>query len=236
MLCNGAHFFDIATSKNGPNLVSFVHFDLETCFARQRRAIFFHLSSGPASWLRTRLSEPTFRPSWATNHWKKNTVNRDFPTFSRTCIFFLLSLSLLWSYHFCSSPPWLFPPLLFHLSTLSEVWLLNFLRPLQGILVLSTDIHCIITSKPSHINHVHSYPCIFWMVNTGENSFKKIKKTDAIRSPRLYKWCPMMSHVVSQRNQQFLQRIQATKFWVWKSYCGWKTSCTSGYRDSYETR
>ena len=33
------------------------------------------------------------RPSGATNHWK-NTVNRDFPTFSRTCIFFF-SLFLL---------------------------------------------------------------------------------------------------------------------------------------------
>ena len=41
-----------------------------------------------------RFSEPTCRPSGATNHWK-NTVNRDFPTFSRICIFFLLTLSLL---------------------------------------------------------------------------------------------------------------------------------------------
>ena len=48
-----------------------------------------------ASWLRTRrFSEPTFRPSGATNHWK-NTVFRDFPTFSRICIFFLLTFSLL---------------------------------------------------------------------------------------------------------------------------------------------
>ena len=45
-----------------------------------------------ASWLRTRrFSEPTFRPSGATNHWK-NTVFRDFPTFSRIFIFFLLTL------------------------------------------------------------------------------------------------------------------------------------------------
>ena len=40
-----AHFFDIATSKSGPRLVCFVHFDLEMCFATQRRAV-FHLSSG----------------------------------------------------------------------------------------------------------------------------------------------------------------------------------------------
>ena len=124
------------------------------CFAPQRRALFrhlnfqkwsgagvfytfwlgnvfraratFHLSSGQM-WLRTRrFSEPSFRPSGATNHWK-NAVFRDFPTFWRTCIFFLLTLSLLWSSLFCSSPLWLFPPLLFHLSILSEVWLLNFL-------------------------------------------------------------------------------------------------------------
>ena len=46
-----------------------------------------------ASWLRTRrFSEPTFRPSGAPNHWK-NTVFRNFPTFSRISIFFLLTLS-----------------------------------------------------------------------------------------------------------------------------------------------
>ena len=42
---NGVHFFDISTAKSGPHLVCFVHFDLEMCFAPQRRAI-FHLSSG----------------------------------------------------------------------------------------------------------------------------------------------------------------------------------------------
>ena len=40
------------------------------------------------TWLRTRrFSEPTFRPSGATNHWK-NTVSRNFPTLSCTCIFY----------------------------------------------------------------------------------------------------------------------------------------------------
>ena len=41
---NGVHFFDIWTSKSGPNLVCFVHFDLETCFAPQWRACFRHLN------------------------------------------------------------------------------------------------------------------------------------------------------------------------------------------------
>ena len=49
-----------------------------------------------------------------------------FLPFSRTCIFFLFILSLLWSSLFCSSPLWRFPPLLYHLSILPEVWLLNF--------------------------------------------------------------------------------------------------------------
>ena len=149
---NGLHFFDIATSKSGPTLRCFVHFDFEMCFVPQRRALFRHLNcqkwsengvfctfslrnvlraptactfstsqlpkvvrtwcvlyiltwkcasrhngvqffiSHLASWLRTRrFSEPTFRPSGAPNHWK-NTVFRDFPNFSRICIFFLLTL------------------------------------------------------------------------------------------------------------------------------------------------
>ena len=39
---NGVHFFNISTSKSGPRMVCFVHFDLETCFAPQRRALFRH--------------------------------------------------------------------------------------------------------------------------------------------------------------------------------------------------
>ena len=83
-----------------------------------------------ASWLRTRrFSEPTFRPSGAPNHWK-NTVFPDFPTFSRICIFFLLTLSLLLLslLIFLFSLPRDLPCSAFHLSILSEVWLLNFLR------------------------------------------------------------------------------------------------------------
>ena len=190
VLCatTGVHFFDIATSKSGPDLVCFVHFDLEMCFAPQRRALFRHRNfqkwsnngvfctfwlgnvlrattactfltsqlpkvvrdrqfltlltskcasrhngaqffiAPVASWLCTRrFSEPTFRPSGATTHWK-NTVFRDFPTFSRICIFCLLTLSLLIFslLIFLFSLP--LPCSAFHLSILSEVWLLNFLR------------------------------------------------------------------------------------------------------------
>ena len=122
------------------------------CFAPQRRALFRHLNyqkwsgaevfctfwlrnvlrassrhngvqffiSHLASWLRTRrFSEPTFRPSCATNH-RKNAVFRDFPTFSRI----FLSSTLLF--------PLTLPISAFHLSALSEVWLLNFLRLSQS--------------------------------------------------------------------------------------------------------
>ena len=48
---NGVHFFDISTSKSGPDLRCFVHFHLEMCFAPQWRALFQHLNfqkwSGP---------------------------------------------------------------------------------------------------------------------------------------------------------------------------------------------
>ena len=95
------------------------------CASRHNRVHFFisHL----ASWVRTRrFSEPTFRPSGATNHWK-NTVNRDFPTFSRICIFFLLTLSLLIFSLLIFSLLTLLTSA-FQLSILSEVSLLNFLR------------------------------------------------------------------------------------------------------------
>ena len=41
---NGVHFFHISTDKSGPELVWFVHFDFEMCFAPQRRALFRHLN------------------------------------------------------------------------------------------------------------------------------------------------------------------------------------------------
>ena len=125
-LChNGVHFFDIPTSKSAPRPRCFVHLDLQMCFAPQRRAIVPLLSGQLAP--HPPFSEPTFRPSGATNHWK-NTVFRDFPTFSRICIFFLLTLSLLLFFLliFLFSLP--LPCSAFHLSILSEVWLLNFLR------------------------------------------------------------------------------------------------------------
>ena len=170
---NGMHFFDISTSKSAPNPSVFYTFDLEMCFAPQRRALVRHRNfqkcsdaevfctfwlgnvlrattactfstsqllkvlrswgalyiltskcasrhnrvqffiSHLAGWLRTRrFSEPIFQPSGATNHWK-NAVFRDFPTFSRTWIFFLLRLSLFGSSFFFSSLLWLFPSLLF---------------------------------------------------------------------------------------------------------------------------
>ena len=74
---NGVHFFDILTSKSGPTMV-FSTFWLRNVLRATRACTFFisHL----AKWLRTRrFSEPTFRPSGATNHWKnieKHSVSR----------------------------------------------------------------------------------------------------------------------------------------------------------------
>ena len=109
----------------------FCHFDFEMCFAPQRGGTFFTSQlptvvrtscalciltwtcasrhngvqlfiSHLARWLCTRrFSEPTFRPSGATNHWK-NTAFRDFATFSRTCIFCLMTLCLPWYSFFFS--------------------------------------------------------------------------------------------------------------------------------------
>ena len=143
-------------SENG---VFFVHFDFEICFAPQRRALFRHLNCQkwsdngafctfslanvlcattacnfsslicPAGSAPAALASLLFDPP-EPQIIGKNGVFRDFPTFSRTWIFFLLRLSLSWSSFFFSSLRWLFH-LCFssvHVSMLSEVWLLNFLR------------------------------------------------------------------------------------------------------------
>ena len=119
---NGLHFFNISTSKSRPNPTCFdtslpnvlrattactfstsqlpralrdrcvLTLFTSTCASRHNGVHFFisHLPRCPCT---RRFSEPTFRPSGATKHWK-NTVFRDFPTFSRTCIFFLLTFSI----------------------------------------------------------------------------------------------------------------------------------------------
>ena len=75
------------------------------CASRHKGVQFF--MSHLASYLRTRrFSEPTFRLSGATKHWK-NTVFRDFPTFSRTCIFSLLTFFASSLLHLLSSHFWL---------------------------------------------------------------------------------------------------------------------------------
>ena len=94
---NGVHFFDIATSKVVRTCC--VLYMLTAKCASRHNGVISHL----ASWLRTRrFSEPTFRPSGLRSHksQEKHSVSRlsvfhDVPTFSRTCIFFLLILSLL---------------------------------------------------------------------------------------------------------------------------------------------
>ncbi len=64
------------------------------CASRHSGVQFF--LSALSSYLRTRrFSEPTFRPSRHTNHWK-NTAIRDFPNVSRGWIFFLLTFAQLY--------------------------------------------------------------------------------------------------------------------------------------------
>ena len=97
--------------KSAPNPSSFYTFDIKMCFAPQGRALFEHLifqkcsdngvcctfllqrcalfrhlGSAPAA-----LASLLFDPPGPIG---KNTVFRDFSTFSRACIFFLLTLSL----------------------------------------------------------------------------------------------------------------------------------------------
>ena len=125
------------------NLVYFVHFDFEMCFAPQRCAT-FHILSGHMA-----LHPPLKRAYFSTLRSHKSLektqwIGTFLPFRAPESSFFWLFLSsllfsslrfsslLFASLRFASllfsSLLWLFPPLLFHLSILSEVWLLNFLR------------------------------------------------------------------------------------------------------------
>ena len=176
---NGVHFFYISTAKSGPHLVCLVHFDLEMCFAPQRRALFRHLNcqkwSAPgvlctfwlgnvlrattactlstsqlpkvvrtwcalyiltwkcasrhngvqffisrlASWLRTRrFSELLFDPPEPQIIRKTQCFATFLPFHASAYFFFLLFFLLI----FLFSLP--LPCSAFHLSILSEVWLL----------------------------------------------------------------------------------------------------------------
>ena len=154
---NGVHFFDISTSKSGPTLRCFVHFDFEMCFAPQWRALFRHLNfqkwSGAGVlctfWLRNVLRATTacnfssliwpngsttaalasllFDPPEPQIIWKTQCFATILPVRASASSFFwlflfsdLLSSTLLFSLTL--------PISAFHLSILSEVGLLNFLR------------------------------------------------------------------------------------------------------------
>ena len=154
---NGVHFFDISTSKSGPTLVCFVHFDFEMCFAPQRRALVRHLNfqkrSGPGVfctfWLRNVLRATT-ACNFSSLIWPDGSAPAALASLlfdppkpqiigKTQCFATFLPFRAPGSSFFCSSLFYssLFYSILFsltlsisafHLSMLSEVWLLNFLR------------------------------------------------------------------------------------------------------------
>ena len=119
---NAVHFFVISTSKTAPNPSVFILLPnllrattpctfltsqlpkvVRRCgvlylftskLASRHNGVQLFISHLPRCLRTRRFSEPTSQPSGATKP-RKNTVFRDFPTFSRTCIFFLLIFSLL---------------------------------------------------------------------------------------------------------------------------------------------
>ena len=200
---NGVHFFDISTSKSGPNMVCFVHVDFKMCFAPQRHALFRHLNFQKWS------KHGVLCAFWLWNLLRATTACSfsisQLPKVARTwCILYILTCKsttactcsfLIWpdgsapaalasllfnppepqiigkTQSFATFLPfrasassffWLFlfydllsstllfsltlPISAFHLSILSEVWLLNFLR--SFILNLHIYIYIWITISP----------------------------------------------------------------------------------------
>ena len=87
---NGVHFCDISTSKSAQSLP-------------RHSGVHFFISHLPR-WLRTRrFSEPTFHPPEPQIILEKHSVSPLFYLLAHLHIFFLLTLSLLWSSFFFSS-------------------------------------------------------------------------------------------------------------------------------------
>ena len=177
---NGVHFFDIWTSKRGPTLRCFVHFNLEMCFAPQRRALFRHLNFQKWSdngvfytfWLRNVLrattacnfssliwpagSAPAALASLLLDPPEPQIIGKTqcFATFlpfrASASSFFLLFFLLI----FLFSLP--LPCSAFHLSILSEVWLLNFLR-LSPHYICDRDICESIQTPPPGADFSHGF-------------------------------------------------------------------------------
>ena len=74
----GVHFLDISTAKSGPDLVCFVHFDFEICFAPQRRALFRHRN------FQKRSDAEVFCTFWLANVLRATTACN----FSLSCLLF----------------------------------------------------------------------------------------------------------------------------------------------------
>ena len=167
---NGVHFFDIATSKSGPTLVCFVHFDFEIWFAPQRRAFFRHLNFQKWSQREvflalslTHVLRATTACTFSSLIWPDGSApaalasllfdppepqiigkTECFATFlpfraSASSFFWLFLFSDLLSSSRLFSLP--LPISAFHLSILSEVWLLKFLRQLYIIIYIYIYIH-----------------------------------------------------------------------------------------------
>ena len=147
---NGVHFFDISTSKSGPTMVCFVHFDLEMCFAPQRRAI-FHLiwpaGSAPAA-----LASLLFDPPEPQIIGKTQCFATFLPFHASASSFFLLFFLLI----FLFSLP--LPCSAFHLSILIVGSLTSKLPSITGLSIPYGSL--LVPFGPTHENSRYSR-CFF---------------------------------------------------------------------------
>ena len=157
------------------------------------------LISPLTTWLRTRrFTEPTFRLTRHTNHWK-NTAFRDFSNIWRGCIFFLLTFAQLhllssdstfssdftffWLYfissafHLCFSTLHIVGSLLFKLPSISlTILLVPFLGrlsdPFKGFQIVTSNVW---GSKGHELNHLvstlHQFHSLGWCLTGTSHHF-----------------------------------------------------------------
>ena len=160
---NGVHFFDISSVF----CTFWLRNVLRATTACNFSSLLWPAGSAPAA-LASLLSDPP-EPQIIG----KNTVFRDFPTFSRICIFCLLTLSNLLFFLLIFLFSLLLPCSAFHLSILSEVWLLNFLRPSSFVCALHLLDTCYVEAQTVAVATVTRWRTTI----QGSGSERWIKKT-----------------------------------------------------------
>ena len=163
---SGVQFFNISTSKSGPNMQCFVHFHFKMRFSPQRRAIFQHLNvkkcSEPLSFLAFSLQNVLLATA-ACNFWFLLWPHDSAPAALTSLLFDSPDTRIIWkTQHFATS-------LTFGADVSSFFWLsrycIVFLLTLFHLICFSSAFQLSILSEVYYLNFLRSYDIWYHIYN-----------------------------------------------------------------------